>query len=94
MNFIYHTIWPWVKVKAVYYWWVIKYRGKKNIPPELIFSQMARSMARMNENMQLAMRALPDDASREEKEQLMELLSQANVLEDEVGRVKTEKELH
>ena len=78
----------------MYYWWVIKYGGKKNIPPELIFSQMAHSMARMNENLQMAMHALPDDASQEEKEQLMELLSQANLLEDEVEKVKTEKDIH
>lgn len=91
MDYLYYTIWPWIKVKSTYYWWVIKYRGKKNIPPELIFLQMARSMARMNENIQLAMRVLPDDASREEKEQLVELLSQSNLLEDEVGRIKIEK---
>lgn len=94
MSFIYYTIWPWIKVKAIFYWWVFKYRGKKNIPPELILSQMMKSMSRMNENLQLATRALPDDASQSEKEQLMKLLSQANLLEDEVERVKMEKELH
>jgi hypothetical protein len=91
MGFIYYTIWPWVKVKGIYYWWIIKYRGKKNIPPELIFSAMARSMSRMTENLQMAIRTMPDDVTDEEKEQMWQLLGEADRLEEEVRRVKTDK---
>lgn len=39
LNFIKFTLWPIAKVKLIYWWWIIKYGGKKNIPPDLIFKQ-------------------------------------------------------
>lgn len=77
-----------VKVWLIYRWWILKYGGKKNIPPQLIWGRMVKSMERMNENLCAAMRVMPPDASEEEKQELFDAIRQADELEKEVRRLK------
>ncbi len=84
MHFLKYQLWPVIKVRLTFWWWVLKYGGKKNIPPELIFERMAKSMARMNENLQGALRAIPLDADPEEVKELINLIRTAGELEKEV----------
>ena len=88
MDFLKHQLWPALKVRLTYWWWILKYGSKKNIPRELIFARMARSMERMNENLMQALRHLPANAAEDEKRELMEAIRGATRLEDEVERVR------
>lgn len=80
MNYITYTLWPWLKVKTRYWWWVLKYGGKKNIPPELIFGQMEKSMERMKENLMQALRHFPEELGGEEKQMLLDAIGKAEEL--------------
>ncbi|MEW5805380.1 MAG: hypothetical protein AB1721_01465 [Patescibacteria group bacterium] len=92
IDFIKYSLWPAVKVKLTYWWWVIKYQGKKNIPPELIFGKMSESMNRMQDGLLQALRHSPDDISEEEKQELLKLLRLADSLEKEINQAKTENQ--
>ncbi|MEK7212755.1 MAG: hypothetical protein AAB686_03695 [Patescibacteria group bacterium] len=81
LGFFKYTIWPAAKVRLTYWWWIVKYGGKKNIPLELIFGKINRSVEGMRENLMLALRHMPDDMSEEEKEELLSLLRTADDLE-------------
>ena len=90
MHFLKYEIWPVIKVRLTFWWWVVKYRGKKNIPPELIFERMAKSMARMSESLQGALRVIPPDADPEEIKELINVIRKANELENEAIKAKQE----
>lgn len=89
LDFLRYNLWPAVKVKSRYYWWVVRYGGEKNIPPELIFGQLQKSMARMKDSLQEALRHLPKDISDEEKQMLLDAIGKAEELnrkQQELGR--------
>ena len=81
-------MWPFLKVKLIYFWWIVKYGGKKNIPPELIFARMQTSMERMNKNLMEALRHLPSDAGEEEQQKVVTLVQTAADLEDEIKHLR------
>ncbi|HEY4508412.1 MAG TPA: hypothetical protein VJJ55_02020 [Candidatus Paceibacterota bacterium] len=81
MNYSTYTLWPWLKVKTRYWWWVIRYGGKKNIPPELIFGQMEKSMARMKENLMQALRNFPKELGEEDKQMLLDAIGKAEEMD-------------
>lgn len=91
IRFLRYTIYPVVKVKLTYCWWIIKYRGKKNIPQELIFGKISGSMERMRENLMQALRHMPADISDEEKKELLDLIRTADNLEKEFDKSKIKK---
>ena len=88
MNFVEHTLWPALKVRLRYWWWIVKYRGKKNIPREVVFGAMSKSLERMNENLMAAYREMPDDMSAEDKKILFESIQKAKDLEGEINDLK------
>lgn len=88
LRWIKYEFWPIIKVWLIYRWWILKYGGRKNIPPELIWERMMKSMERMNENLRAAMRVMPPDASEEEKRELFNAIRQADELEKEARRLK------
>ena len=81
LDYLKFNVWPWVKVKSRYYWWVIRYGGKRNIPPELMFGQIEKSVARMKENLMQALRHLPPDMGEEEKNMLLDAIGKADALD-------------
>ena len=88
MNVIRYMLWPRLKVRLKYWWWIVKYRGKKNIPREVVFGAMAKSLERMNENLMSAYRETPDDMTAEEKMELFKALQRAKDLEGDINRLK------
>ena len=80
--------WNYLKIRGMVLWWTIKYRGKKNIPPELIFEQMTESMAGLKDNLMQAFRLLDEDTTEEERKQFMSLISNVNNLEHGLNDVK------
>ena len=88
MDYLKHSLWPFLKVKATYWWWIIKYRGKKNIPPELIFSRMFKSVSGMNDALMNAFRAMPDNLNEQEKNEFLDLMHRAQDLEKEIKDLK------
>ena len=88
MNFICYSFWPMVKVRLIYWWWIVKYRGEKNIPKELLFGKMAESMSSLVENLEAARKAMSPDADQEETKTLIDIIRKADSLKEEVEEVK------
>ena len=81
-------LWPRVRVRLKYWWWILKYRGKKNIPKEVVFGAMAKSLARMNDNLMAAFRETPEDMSEEEIKTLFDAIQKGKDLEGDISRLK------
>lgn len=90
MNFIAHHILSWMKVRLTYWWWIVKYGGKKNIPRELIFLKMTESVSRLADNLEAARRAMPPDANQEETKTLIDIIRKVGAFRKEVEGVKRE----
>jgi hypothetical protein len=88
INFLKYTVWPVVKVRLTYWWWIVKYGGKKNIPRELIFGRISGSMERMRENLMRALRCMPGDTSEEDKKELLDLIRASDEMEKELEKSK------
>ena len=71
-----YEIWPVIKVYTLFTWWRIRYGGAKNIPPELLRERTERSIENMREQLHEALRALPDDATDEERQQLLDAIKE------------------
>ncbi len=67
-----YLIWPMVRVRLKFWWWTIRYGGKKNIPKRVIFQALADSMKRTVDNFKKAQMAMPDDVPEEERLQMRE----------------------
>jgi ribosomal protein S1 len=88
MDYLKYVLWPALKVRLRYWWWIVKYRGKRNIPKEVVFDALTKSLERMNENLMAAYREMPEDMSDEDKKLLFESLQKGKALEGEIDRLK------
>lgn len=88
MNFLKYTIWPSLKVRFQYGWWIVKYRGKKNIPKEVVFSALSKSLKRMNDSLMAAYREMPDEMSDEDKKNLFEAVQRSKAFESDIDELK------
>ncbi|OGZ65340.1 MAG: hypothetical protein A3C50_01410 [Candidatus Staskawiczbacteria bacterium RIFCSPHIGHO2_02_FULL_43_16] len=89
LHFIKFEIWPWVKVKTIYYWWIIKYGGKKNIPRELIFQKLQENMESMTKNIVDAVRVSPENQMDEEEKKITrEILMKVSEFERKIKNLK------
>lgn len=75
-----------LKVRLTYWWWIVKYRGKKNIPRELVTGKVATNFAAMEENLMLALREVPDDMPAEQRKELLELIGKVQELQKELPK--------
>ena len=82
-----YELWPYLKTRGYFWWWVIKYGGKKKIPPEVIFSQMAKSIERLNQNLHCARSAMMDDASKEEMGEIYDVIKKVEEMESGVDKM-------
>lgn len=89
MNYIRYSVLPILNVRLRYFWWIIKYRGKKNIPKELVMGQVAKNMRNLTENLMGALRHIPDDLGEKERRELVDLIREAGELEKEFEKSKT-----
>ncbi len=88
MNLLKFTIWPWVKVKLIYWWWIIKYRGKKNIPPEVIFKKLEETAASLTNDIRDAVRVSSDEMNEEERLKMREALMKISEFEGEIKNLR------
>ncbi len=72
---------PYVKVRGLFLWWTIRYGGAKNIPPELLIKRMEKNIERTRESLQNALRAMPDDTTKEERDMLFKAIHESEKLE-------------
>lgn len=87
-----YGLWPAVKMKLKIWWYSLRYGGKDNIPPEVLFGEMEDSMERLQENLMNALRDMPDDISDEDQAQLLEALQKAKDLDTGLDAVQQEAE--
>jgi len=91
MDFIKYTIWPRMKVILIYWWWIIKYRGKKNIPPEVFFRRMIKNIEGMKENLEKAFLLGKDDMSKEEFLEFYNTMGKVEGFKEKVTELKQNK---
>ncbi len=90
-DYLKYTLLPILRVRFTYWWWIIKYGGKRNIPPELVFQQMEKSFASMRDNLGAALHSLPESLDKGEVKKLLELIREVDVLGEEITEVKIKK---
>lgn len=90
-SYLKYSLWPAIKVRLTFWWWTVKYGGKKNIPRELVFNKMTASMERMQKNLMDALRHMPADIGEDEKKELLNLMRTAGELKNEAESIKQEK---
>lgn len=83
-----YEIWLPVRVKLIYWYWIIKYGGEKRIPPGVIFEQMAKSTQRMTENLEKAMQISHDQMGHHETMQGLKLLQKSRKLHDRIEQLR------
>ncbi|MFZ2975422.1 MAG: hypothetical protein WA055_02195 [Candidatus Moraniibacteriota bacterium] len=85
-----YNFWPLIKTRLIFWWWVLKYRGKKNIPPEVVFEAMAKTMASLKENLQMARICATnsDDVDKKEMEEIYDAINRTDNLEKEINRIQ------
>lgn len=76
-----------LKVKMVYWWWIVKYGGKKNIPPEIVFNKMEKTMQGFAHDIEQAFRLVDADAPQEEKDLARDAFAKAQELKEEIARL-------
>ncbi|MDP3696874.1 MAG: hypothetical protein Q8R55_02470 [Candidatus Taylorbacteria bacterium] len=91
MNFIKYTIWPTVKVKAIYWWWIIKYGGKKNIPPDMIFGKIGANLQGIKNNLMDAIRVSPGKMDKKEMDYFMQIMEKLGELDQGIRDAKNQK---
>ncbi len=76
-----YELWPPVKVRSKYIWWIVRYGGKKRIPREVIFGAMAKSLQRVNDNLDSAFQIGGHDSNTSAKEVHQVLAAKEKALE-------------
>ncbi len=70
------------KARAKVFWWAIKYGGKKNIPPELIFDEIDKAVSGIKDSMMQAFRL--DDLSEEERKEALKIINKIQEFDSEL----------
>ena len=85
-----YDLWPFLKTRLYLWWWTIKYGGKKNIPKEVFFAQMAKSMERLNQNLQCARASAMDDSDikKSEMDEIYDVIRKVEKLQDGVEEMQ------
>ena len=78
------NLWPIVKTRIIYWFWIIQYGGKKNIPPEVVFGKLNETMESLLSNIQEAIKVSSTDMSEEERLVVRELMMKTANLKKEV----------
>jgi len=68
-----------------YWWWILKYRGKKNIPLEVVLGRMDETMKLLSENILKAVQASSANMSEDESKMVRDLLAKLRELEEGVA---------
>ncbi len=90
--YIRYVAWSWLKVRLRFYWWIIKYGGKKNIPVEVVFGAMASSIGRLVDDLENAERVSSGNEPEAERRRLGQALEQARELERRFNRMRYESQ--
>ncbi len=90
-----YDLWPFLKTKLYFWWWVVKYKGKKNIPRDVIFAQMVKSLERMSQNLQCARASAMNDAdtNKDEMREIYDAIKKAENLQQEIENIQKKQQL-
>ncbi|HAT73821.1 MAG: hypothetical protein US30_C0004G0079 [Candidatus Moranbacteria bacterium GW2011_GWF2_36_839] len=85
-----YNFWPLIKTRLIFWWWVLKYRGKKNIPPEVVFEAMTKTMESLKENLQMARICATnsDNVDKKEIEEIYDAINRTDDLEKKINRIQ------
>lgn len=75
----------------MYWFWIIKYGGKKKIPPEVVFGKLNETMESLLGNIQDAIRVSPADIGKEERLLARELMTKVASLKSKVKELEPKK---
>jgi len=85
-----YDLWPFLKTRLCLWWWIVKYGGKKNIPREVVFAQMAKSMERLNQNLQCARASAMNDSdmNKDEMAEIYDVIRKVEKLQEGIEGVQ------
>jgi len=92
ISFLRFTVFPYIKVRSRFWWWVIKYRGKKNIPKEVVFGALIETAGRLSNDFEMARRTIPDAMPEQERQQLYSIIEKIEEFERMIHRMKWESD--
>ncbi|OGN00014.1 MAG: hypothetical protein A3B91_03385 [Candidatus Yanofskybacteria bacterium RIFCSPHIGHO2_02_FULL_41_29] len=88
MNLIKYNLWPLIKVKTMYWWWIVKYGGKKKIPHDLVFKKIEETMQSFKDDLMQAVRYSPEDMTEEERKEFIKILEKTGELSRGIKSIK------
>lgn len=88
MDFIKHNFWPLIKVKIIYWWWIVKYGGKKKIPHDLVLKKIEETMQSFKDDLMQVVRHSPEDMSEEERKEFMKIIEKTGDLSREFKNIR------
>jgi len=86
IGFQIHRQFDMFKARAKVFWLSLKYGGKKNIPPQLIFDEMDEKMSELKNSMMQAFRI--DNLSEDERNDVLKIIGKINELDSELKVLK------
>jgi hypothetical protein len=88
LDFIRYQIWPPIKVRLTYWWWIIRYGGKKNIPKEVVFRQLEKSVESMADNLEKAINVRNGEMDHQEAAQAIKIAQKVKEFKEEIKNLK------
>lgn len=83
-----HRVWLFTTVRLKYWWWIVRYGGKKRIPSEVIFGAMEKTIGELQAHILDAVRVLPNDVSEEERLLARETMMKVSNFAKEVKKLQ------
>lgn len=78
------------KVRLRFYWWVVRYGGKKRIPREVVLRSMKESVERMEYNLRRARDEMPAGMPEELRLRLRGAIMRADELGGQIKKIEEE----
>lgn len=88
---LYHKIrfgfWPKWKVLLIYFWWIIRYGGKKRIPKRVLMDSMKRTLEGLEQNLRMARDTMPVDMPEDERLALRHAIMTTDSMKSDVEEI-------
>jgi len=72
----------------MYWWWIVKYGGKKKIPHDLVFKKIEETMQSFKDDLMQAVRYSPEDMTEEERKEFIKILEKTGELSRGIKSIK------
>jgi len=78
----------WLKTRPLLWWWIIKYRGKRNIPPQVLFDKIEETMSSLSSSINEAIEMDVEVQSEEERLLARDIYPKIRTLREGIDEIK------